>query len=167
MNIMKNIPYQNKYTIQQGFTMVEIIIVVIIIGLLSVAGGTVYTSSLKTARDARRKTDLENIRLALESYRNDSSAYPASLPTLEAPSKKYITLPKDPKHNINYIYESKDPVVVAGNTYYGNYSLGTFLEKIPNPVCDLSAARLTPTKCKNASGTNASCNYCVDMYGKK
>jgi general secretion pathway protein G len=62
-----------------GFTLIELLVVISIIGVvlgLSVFG---LAGARKSARDAKRKSDLESIRSALEIYRADCNAYPVVL----------------------------------------------------------------------------------------
>ncbi|HYD34829.1 MAG TPA: prepilin-type N-terminal cleavage/methylation domain-containing protein [Vitreimonas sp.] len=61
---------------QAGFTLMEIMIVMVIIGVLSTIGVGSYRSTQQKSRDARRKSDLKNIASALEVYYNDKSKYP-------------------------------------------------------------------------------------------
>lgn len=61
---------------ENGFTMVEILIVIAVMGILSVIGMDNFIFSQKKARDASRKSDLANIAKALELYYNDFSRYP-------------------------------------------------------------------------------------------
>jgi type II secretion system protein G len=60
----------------QGFTLIEIIVVMLIIGLLAALGIGSFTSSQIKSRDARRKSDLRQIANALEIYYNDYGNYP-------------------------------------------------------------------------------------------
>ncbi len=69
---------KNKYAKQKGFTLVELLIVIVILGLLSTIGIGSFISSQKKGRDARRKADLESITRALELYYNDNDQYPES-----------------------------------------------------------------------------------------
>lgn len=61
-----------------GFTLIELLVVIAIIGVLaSVVLASVNTARAKS-RDARRRADLSQLRLALELYYNDNGAYPLS-----------------------------------------------------------------------------------------
>ena len=78
--MIKNI---NKFSNQNlqfsnGFTMIELLIVIVIMGILSVVGIGAFTSSQIKARDSQRKTDLRTIGDALEAYYNDYGSYPVS-----------------------------------------------------------------------------------------
>jgi prepilin-type N-terminal cleavage/methylation domain-containing protein len=59
-----------------GFTLVEMLIVIAIITVLAGASLFAMQGSRESARDARRKADLETIRSGLELYRSDCNDYP-------------------------------------------------------------------------------------------
>lgn len=59
-----------------GFTMIELLIVIVILALLVVIGLGSFMSSQRKSRDSGRKTDLQNIARSLELYYNDKGAYP-------------------------------------------------------------------------------------------
>lgn len=61
---------------QAGFTFIEILVSVTIIAVLIAIGVASYASINRRARDAKRKSDLEQIRSALEQYRADFGSYP-------------------------------------------------------------------------------------------
>lgn len=61
---------------QSGFTLLELLVVVTILGLLAAVGMGQYQTSQMKARDAQRKSDLSNIARALEMYYNDYGSYP-------------------------------------------------------------------------------------------
>lgn len=65
--------YQIK---KAGFTLIEIVIVIVILGVLITATMIAVTPSLNKSRDGRRKTDLHKIQSALEEYRSDNGTYP-------------------------------------------------------------------------------------------
>lgn len=60
----------------QGFTLIEMLIVIAIISILSVTGYLYFQGQLVHARDAKRKTDLDTLRKVFEDYYNDHDAYP-------------------------------------------------------------------------------------------
>lgn len=64
-------------TSKRGFTLIELMIVISIISLVAAFGlATNYRAAQKTARDGKRKSDLEQIRSALEMYYADKGYYP-------------------------------------------------------------------------------------------
>lgn len=60
----------------EGFTLVELLVVISIIAILAVIGITVFSNVQKGARDARRGGDLHAISLALEQYKAANTRYP-------------------------------------------------------------------------------------------
>ncbi len=61
----------------QGFTLLELLVVVALIGVFSTLGLNAFTAVQQKSRDSQRKTDIEQIRIALELYRSDNSTYPS------------------------------------------------------------------------------------------
>jgi len=80
---------------QRGFTLIELIVVVTIIGILAgVAISNVRYAQQKT-REAALHHDLFEMRKAIDDYYADKQKYPDSLQTLVA--EKYLrAMPKDP-----------------------------------------------------------------------
>ena len=65
-----------------GFTLIELMIVIVIIGILATMAILNYTSTKQKSYEAQMKSDLRNLATAEEAYFYDSSAYTASLPLM-------------------------------------------------------------------------------------
>lgn len=120
---------------KNGFTLIELIVVVTIIAVLTVVGVLSYSGTSQKARDSRRMADLEKIRIALELYRQGmGSSYPANLSVLKP---NYIQeLPVGPKGvGDSYVY------LPSGYTYTltatvesaGSSNAPNFIYRINNP----------------------------------
>lgn len=128
MNMFKN---KNK-----GFTIIELIVVIAIVGVLGAIVSVNVNNYLKKARDARRKADISQIRTALELYYADNGKYPtpsglwktsadsSSWSVLQNLVQSYIKLPIDPINNgsiTNYL----------GYYNYAYYMLNSIINGCP------------------------------------
>ncbi|MBP7740744.1 type II secretion system protein [Candidatus Woesebacteria bacterium] len=103
-----------KHSKNKGFTLIELLVVATIITILSAVGLTSFINSGKSARDAKRKSDLETVRQALVLYRSDNGTYPAgaggaagyttAITALSAGDYISSPTPADPKNNATYYY---------------------------------------------------------------
>jgi general secretion pathway protein G len=90
---------------QGGFTLLELLIVIVIIGILALLIIPNITSAPKKARDTKRKTDITQIRKGLEEYFVNNNVYPAALTDLQTGTAPIIkNLPVDPKNVSPYVY---------------------------------------------------------------
>ena len=78
-----------------GFTLIELIIVMTIIGILSAIAIPSFVNSVKKAREAVLKEDLHTMRSAIDSYTVDKEQAPQSLDDL-VQSGYLKTIPVDP-----------------------------------------------------------------------
>jgi general secretion pathway protein G len=148
-----------------GFTLIEILVVMVIIGILATIGSNSFRSSQLKSRDAKRKADLRHIAESLEAYYNDVGRYPEDgefnndlvngNPFVNPTSISTIymvNLPKDPgKNDTQYFYMSRD-----GNSY----QLYALLENeedrdIKRDVVDDEPLFYDDTSC----GANSRCNF--------
>jgi len=59
-----------------GFTLIELMVVITIIGILATGAVSVYTSQIQKARDSNRITSLKAFQWGLEQAYSDASVYP-------------------------------------------------------------------------------------------
>jgi type II secretion system protein G len=121
--------------IKKGFTLIELLIVMVIIALLAALSLFSLQGARESSRDAKRKSDVEAIRSALELYNADCNQYPASLPSAGSPltatcpnSATYIEeIPSDPVPGRNYSYN-------PSGTPPSSYSICSALEGEVTPI---------------------------------
>ncbi len=63
---------------KKGFTLVELLVVMAILGILAVVSLANFRTSQMKGRDAQRKSDLRQIANALEAYMSDHGGYPSA-----------------------------------------------------------------------------------------
>jgi len=83
---------------KKGFTLVEILIVITIIGILLSIVIPQYKNSIIRAKEAVLKENLHQIRDAISKYYKDKNKYPVSLDDLVT-SKYFRIIPVDPFSN--------------------------------------------------------------------
>jgi general secretion pathway protein G len=89
-----------RFLKSKGFTLIELMIVLAIMGILITIAQPNLKSSIIRAREAVLKEDLFHLREAIDQYYVDNARYPAALSDLINPqerSRSYLReLPRDP-----------------------------------------------------------------------
>ena len=120
-----------------GFTLIELMIVImIILILISMAAGR-YDRTIQHARETALKTDLQTMRTAIDNYTMDKQAAPQSLDDLV--NEKYLRdVPVDP------MTRAKDWTPEFGDTILTPQQSGTGLTNVHSASPDVSPFDQTP-----------------------
>lgn len=123
-----------------GFTLIEVLVVISIIGILATIGFNFFRTAQASARDGKRQADLERIRSTLAIYRRDNGVYPDSLDL----DSEYGEIPQDPTPDTySYAYSGSGQ----------NYTLCAHLER--------GTTEVEPICSGIGSCGNGVCNYGV------
>lgn len=134
----------------QGFTLIELMISIAIIGIVF---GVIITSAgsiQKGSRDTQRQSHLRTIQSALEQFRADNNYYPPNLYTgansLNSPKPYLNPIPVDPSNSSPYPYAA-DPAACPNPSPCSKYCLYAKLENVPNPTqAPTGSCVVTPTQ---------------------
>ena len=101
---------------KKGFTLLELLVTISIIGILVGIGSVSFSTAQRKGRDSRRQADMTAIQKSLEECYALTTSYPASVTTggsITCSTQTVMNLvPADPKPGSSYTY-----TVNAGTTY--------------------------------------------------
>lgn len=134
----------DRKVVGAGFTLIELLVSISIIGILVTIGIASFATVNKQTHDAKRKSDIEQVRSALEMYRSDIKYYPSGgcasssctavdVQTLATDLSDYMAaIPTDPNKVQKYWYRA---TTLVNGLYYG-YCLSANLEgTVPTDTC--------------------------------
>ena len=73
---------------RRGFTLIEILVVIIVLGMLAALVGPRILGRVSEAKSATARTQIELLGLGLDNYRLDNGGYPSTEQGLEALNEK-------------------------------------------------------------------------------
>jgi general secretion pathway protein G len=109
-----------------GFTLLELMIVVSIVGILATIAAPTYQKSVVKAKEAVLRQDLFTLRDVLDQHRADQGKYPSSLQALVGAG--YLrAIPKDPFTNSETTWQEMTDSVEEGviDVFSGSEFVGT------------------------------------------
>ena len=126
---------------KKGFTLIELLVVIAIIALLSTLSVVALNSARVKSRDARRLSDIKQIRTALEMYFDNNQLYPSGS-AVSLGSGSYACL------NVN------------GWTASTTCTSTVYMQKVPTDPKNATPALYTYTQ--NGSGASYTISYILE-----
>jgi len=151
-----------KHKKKQGFTLVELLIVIAIVALLILIVISLLLKNITKANDAKRKADIAKISTALEEYYTDHDCYPDPSVFSECGSSAlapYLqSVPCDPVYKYSYCYfaDNASPTL----TCYQRYRALATLKNLADPDIE-SLGCDEDTYC----GWESECEATVNRFG--
>src|SRR5687768_14790624 len=136
MNGHKHSPHGSP---RRGFTLVELVVVVMILGILAAVAAPRMFRSTNDAKQSSARQSLAVIRNAIELYEADNGTYPPAA-TLPASLKQYLRSPFPAcpvgNNNASVFASSADPIVVGGSGqgWAYNQATGAFVVNHPDGI---------------------------------
>ena len=99
----------------KGFTLVEMMIVVVVVGILAAIALPSYQDQMNKSRRSDAKAALLGLQLALEKFRGSCASFPSAIDTADdcaAGEIKYATTSTDGYYNLSIVAASS-----TGNSY--------------------------------------------------
>lgn len=163
---------------QKGFTLIEILVVIGIMGMLMAVAIPNFLSARQRADDSKRKNEAQSLKSALQLYYNDFTTYPASFNggtgkfnyikgcglggTGECPCSSSLDFASGA--SCDNVYMKKFPKYLGTSTFYYQASSGNdfCLRVLLNNASDPDIAT-SQSRCASACGNNCntSSRYCV------
>ncbi len=125
---MRALLTETKHIAQKGFTLVELLIVVIILGILAAIVIPQFSSSTDDAKFSALDANLATMRSAIELYRQEHSAYPGATETAAAAGDEFTEATL-----IAQLTKFTDATGKISNTKTGAFVFGPYLKKLTLP----------------------------------
>lgn len=150
----------NSSRISRGFTLIEILVVVAIIGILAAAIVVTVNNARVGSRDAKRLADIKELQTALQFYFDKNTTFPASLDELVS-GGQIPQLPTDPTTREPYWYD-----LTGGGTSYHlaanlenpkNTALKSDKDSVSDSINGADGTLANPSDCGGGSTSRLVC----------
>lgn len=135
---------------RKGFTLLEMLVVISIIGVLAALVVPNFNVARERARDVQRKNDVKQIQKALELYRQDSTT--GVFPTAPVMNGSILV-------NVNYCWFPAVVGVYTGSTCGNNIP---YMNKIPGDPLSQASAVIPYIYSVNGTGTSYTLCACLE-----
>ena len=129
---------------KNGFTIIELLVAIVVIGILVTITVVSYNGIQQRSRDSERASEVAQIKIAIEKYHADNSAYPpacsgvnvgCSVTDLSPYISSYLSaIPHDPKNPLN---SSTDYNYIRASVAEDSYAILVTYEA--KPACKTGA----------------------------
>ena len=125
-----------KQLVKKGFTIIELLVVITIIGILATGGITVYTNQITKARDSTRLTDIKALQWAVEQAYLVNYVYPGIWTNFATGVAQFMPrLPRDPRFGsvvngtaMDYLYNAREAGAATAVANLQRYELSIAFE---------------------------------------
>lgn len=164
--------YQTMY---RGFSLPELLIVVVIIAILAIFGILAFQRQTMRGYDAKRKTDLQKLRVLFEDYYNDHNCYPQvatwnAYNCIDGSGGEFFAsylngqrIPCDPVTNERYLYITIPENAPANVSACSGYKLFAALQNTSD--ADILNAGCDPDPNKGCGYEPYKYNYGISVGG--
>ncbi len=146
---------------KKGFTLIELLVVIAIIGILASIMVVSLTNAQKKARDAKRQSELNQLRTALTLYADDNNAtYPGTSGTIQNSTADVATNPS--------IFNTTCTTSTTNNPICNEYmatSLAT-VGSLPYTYVFITGTPATYVAWVQLEAPPVTTYYCIDSAGK-
>lgn len=127
---MRHMRSLKSYTRQKGFTIVELLIVIVVIGILATLVIVTFAGIQQRARDTQRQTDVNAIQGHVEAYYAQTGTYPTLAMLLDGPFRTNYMKGLDPE-----ALEDPGGTMIAATLATNGYQYEAWSDTVGGTAC--------------------------------
>lgn len=141
-------------TAQKGFTIVELLIVIVVIGILAALVLNTFAGVQQRARDTERQTDINAIATQLEVYYNDKGGYP-QFTQIDTEAEALAAFPGLDAGALHAPGQGAFSLITNADPLISQYRYQAFEDAAKTVLCDVDDACLNFTLTYRKEGDNS------------